>query len=309
MNRCPITYEKCGAELYTLKGLRALSPVLRSLYALELSTEELQIAAWQRAAFMPLPGSQPKLGAVLNVREKRFEMSGLHSRFILKPQHPVFTELPQNEDLTMRLAASVGIDVPLHGMVYASDGSLVYFIKRFDRNGEKNKFAVEDFGQLAGLRRADRYRFHMEGVAGIIKHHCSNPARDLEQLFLRVLFNYLVGNEDMHVKNYSLITRRDEVRLSPAYDLVNTTIAVPRVEEEIALSLRGMKTGLTREALVEYLGGDVCRLPTRVVHDTLRTLQLTVPLWFGIIDRSFLSEGRRLKYKALIQARKRVLWG
>ena len=116
MNRCPITYDLCDENLYSLKGLKLLSPALRSLALLDFTAEELRAEAMRRASKMSIQGVQPKLSAILNIKDGAFEIVDKNGRYILKPQHHIFAELPQNEDLTMRLAASIGIEVPLHGL-------------------------------------------------------------------------------------------------------------------------------------------------------------------------------------------------
>ena len=115
INRCPITYDLCGSEPYSQKGLKLLSNALKVLS--NLTAEELRAEAMVRACKMSIQGVQPKLSAVLNIKNGFFETIDLNGKYILKPQHPYFPELPQNEDLTMRLASSIGIEVPLHGLI------------------------------------------------------------------------------------------------------------------------------------------------------------------------------------------------
>jgi serine/threonine-protein kinase HipA len=191
MNRCPITYEPCGELLYSEKGLKLLSPVLKSLSLLNFSAEELRAEAMIRATKMSIQGVQPKLSAVLNIKHGCFDIVDKNGRFILKPQHHIFPELPQNEDLTMRMASIAGIEVPLHGMVYSKDHSLTYFIRRFDRKGQKDKIAVEDFAQLAGLSRDTKYNYTMEKLVKLIDGFCTFPAVEKAKLFKRVIFNFL----------------------------------------------------------------------------------------------------------------------
>jgi len=162
VNRCPITYDLCDEKLYSTKGLKLLSPALKGLEKLNFSAGELRAEAMQRATKMSIQGVQPKLGAILNISDGRFEIVDKGSRYILKPQHHVFPELPENEDITMRLAASIGIEVPFHGLIYSKDNSLTYFTRRFDRKGHKDKIAVENFAQLAGMSRETKYNYSME---------------------------------------------------------------------------------------------------------------------------------------------------
>ena len=126
-------------------------------------------------------------------------------------------------------------------------GPLVYkiAIRRFDRKGQKAKVAVEDFAQLAGLSRDTKYNYTMEKLVKLIDRFCTFPAVENAKLFKRVIFNFLVGNEDMHLKNYSVITRDDIVELSPAYDLLSSSIVLTGDIDEIALPLKGKKSNLT----------------------------------------------------------------
>lgn len=309
MNRCPITYELCGTQHYSLKGLRLLSPALTNLANLDLSAGELRTEAMARASKMSIQGVQPKLSAILNIKKGRFDIVDKNGRYILKPQHHLFPELPQNENLTMHLAAAIGIRVPLHGMVYSKDNFLTYFIKRFDRRGQKEKIAVEDFAQLAGKDRDTKYNYSMEKLVKLLDDYCTFPSIEKVRLFNLVLFNYLVGNEDMHLKNYSIIVRDGKVELSPAYDLLNTTIVLKDGAEEIALPLKGKKRNLTRNMLVNYFGKEKCGLTDKSIEKSLTTIHAAIPGWHSLIGISFLSEPMKDKYRKLLQERTRVLFG
>lgn len=303
MNRCPITYLECSENLYSEKGLKLLSPTLKSLSLLDFTAEELRAEAMQRASKMSIQGIQPKLSAILNIKNGLFEIVDKDGRYILKPQHQIFPELPQNEDLTMRLAKSIGIEIPLHGLIYSKDHSLTYFIKRFDRKGQKDKVATEDFAQLAGMSRDTKYNYSMEKLVKLLDDYCTFPAIEKAKLFKLVLFNYLIGNEDMHLKNYSVIVRNGKVELSPAYDLLNTSIVLKGDIEEIALSLKGKKSNLNRDILVNYFGKERCSLTDKIIEKTLETVQSAIPSWFDLIDISFLSDEMKEKYRSLLQKR------
>ena len=303
MNRCPISYEPCDEKRYSLKGLKLLSPALKVLELLNFTPDELRAEAMQRASKMSIQGVQPKLSAILNIKDGCFEIVDKNGKYILKPQHHIFSELPQNEDLTMRLAASIGIEVPLHGLIYLKDGSLTYFIKRFDRKGQKDKVAVEDFAQLAGMSRDTKYNYSMEKLVRLIDDYCTFPAVEKAKLFKRVLFSFLVGNEDMHLKNYSVIIRNGKVELSPAYDLLNSSIVLKGDIEETALSLKGKKSNLTRDVLVNYFGKERCNLTNPVIERTLETIQSALPFWYELIGISFLSDEMKDKYSKLLQKR------
>ena len=194
MNKCPISYTPCGDKPYSAKGLKLLASGLSGLKPLEYTTEEQRREAYPRSSRMSVQGVQPKLSAVLNIKDGRFDIVDRFGKYILKPQHDLFPQLPENEDLTMRLAASVGLEVPVHGMVRAIDGSLTYFIKRFDRMGQKGKVPVEDFAQLAGRNRDTKYNYSMEKVVGLINEFCTFPAVEKAKLFKLVMFCFITGN-------------------------------------------------------------------------------------------------------------------
>jgi len=307
MNLCPITYKPCGTDLYSPEGLKLLSPGLKELALLDYTAEEQLREAAIRASKMSIQGVQPKLSAVINIKGGCFELCDKNGRYILKPQHYIFPELPQNEDLTMHLAATIGIEVPLHGMVYSKDHSLTYFIRRFDRKGRNEKIQVEDFTQLAGLSRDTKYNYSMEKLVKVIDDICTFPAIDKAKLFQRVIFNYLIGNEDMHLKNYSVIVRNNKVELAPAYDFLNSTIVLSGDIEEIALTLKGKKSNLNAGVLIKYFGQEQCALTDKVIDTTLNTISSALDSWFNLIDISFLSNEMKEKYRLLLQKRRKVL--
>ncbi len=143
MNRCPIIYENCGNDKYSQKGLKKLSPKLETLLDFPYSAEEQRRQAAEKTKKMSIQGIQPKLSTILNTTEKTFEIVDINGKYILKPQHHIYPELPENEDLTMRMAETIGIEIPFHGLIYSKDESLTYFIKRFDRIGRNKKVAFE----------------------------------------------------------------------------------------------------------------------------------------------------------------------
>jgi serine/threonine-protein kinase HipA len=307
MNRCPITYVPCGDSRYSDAGLRLLSPGLKTLKEIEYTAAEQRTEAYNRATKMSIQGVQPKLSAKLNIKEGKFEIIDTGGRFILKPQHHLYPEMPENEDLTMKLAEMIGLDVPLHGLIGSKDGSLTYFIKRFDRKGKNDKVPVEDFAQLAGMSRDTKYNYSMEKVVKLINDYCTFPAIEKLTLFKLVIFSYLVGNEDMHLKNFSIITNNDRVLLSPCYDLVNSTIEYKKQDEEIALPIKGKKKHLTRSILIDYFGVEKCELNPKSIDKILESISSAVDKWHELIEISFLSKEMKAKYQALLETRLGIL--
>ncbi|MBN2419291.1 MAG: HipA domain-containing protein [Deltaproteobacteria bacterium] len=305
MNICPITYEKCEGK-YSKKGLNLLSKSLRELQDLPYNASDQIIEAAARAPKMSIQGVQPKLSAVLNTRKNGFELVDTSGRYILKPQNPQYRNLPENEDLSMHLAAASGILVPLHGLVYSKDGSMTYFIKRFDRAGKK-KIAVEDFSQLMGLSRDTKYDSSMEKVAKVIEQYCTFPAVEKIKLFRLTLVNFLLGNEDMHVKKFSLMTKHNKGELTPAYDILNTTILLHEPKEEIALPINGKKNKLDSDILINYFGRTRLALSDKVITSLIDNLKDVMPVWDRLVEISFLPDELKDNYIQLLEKRRERL--
>lgn len=303
MNRCPITYEPVDNNRYSSKGLKLLRNGLSDLQIFEYTAEEQRQEAYYRASKMSIQGVQPKLSAVLNLSHQKFEVVDKGGRYILKPQHPYFPQMPENEDLTMRLAEMIDLDVPLHGMIWVKDNSLTYFIKRFDRKGQKERIPVEDFAQLAGLSRDTKYNYSMEKVVKLIDKYCTFPAIEMAKLFKLVLFCFITGNDDMHLKNFSIINLNGKIQLSPCYDLVNTIIEYRKPEDEIALPLKGKKKDITRSMLIRYFGKERCELTDKVIDASLTSIQNAMPEWKEMIGISFLNAEMQGKYMDLLDSR------
>jgi serine/threonine-protein kinase HipA len=255
-----------------------------------------------RAAKMSIQGVQPKLSVRLNVKKEIFEIIDRGGHYIFKPQTIHYREVPENEDVTMRLAKLIGIQVPLHGLVYSKDGTMSYFIRRFDRAGRNKKIPVEDFAQLAGKNRETKYDSSMEQVISLIDKFCTFPAIEKLKLFNLTLFNYLTGNEDMHLKNFSVIRRDLKVELSPAYDLLNTTIII-NSKEELALPLNGKKNKLKKNDFFGYLAKERLALTRKSIEQTKSQIIHAVPKWYDFIQKCFLSDEMKTKYTDLLKER------
>lgn len=307
MNTCPITYEPCEDKKYSKKGLKLLSRNLTQLEDFPYTQEEQLREAAARAPKMSIQGVQPKLSAKLKVKEGIFEVVDKGGEYILKPQNIMYPQLPENEDLTMRLAEEIGLDVPLHGLIYSKDQKLTYFIKRFDRYGKGKKYSVEDFAQLSGNNRNTKYNYSMEKVAGIIESFCTFPAIEKVKLFKLIIFNFLTGNEDQHLKNFSLISKDNKVTLTPFYDLINTTISLANPVEEIALPLKGKKNKLSRNIVVEYWGKERLQLNDQVIDKALNSIEVKFERWTELINKSFLSDQIKEKYILLLTERRNII--
>ncbi|MGH2623516.1 MAG: HipA domain-containing protein, partial [Sphingobacterium sp.] len=210
---------------------------------LELDQEKLnklaQITVNERLA---LTGVQPKISLSLNGEKgnRRLTLVGLWGDYILKPQSLDYAFMPEVEDLTMHLAKLFKIETAEHTLLKTSAGELAYLTKRFDRKNGK-KFHVEDLCQLSELLTEQKYNGSYERVGKVIKQYATNFGLDVIKYFRLVLFSFLTGNNDMHLKNFSLMHTEKGILLSPAYDLLNVNLIYPKDKEDLALTLGGRK--------------------------------------------------------------------
>ena len=303
MNKCPITYQLININKYSAQGLKQLHPQLTNLIDLPYTAKEQRTESSKRAVKMSIQGVQPKLSARLRISNACFEVVDTHGTFILKPQSDTYEQLPENEDLTMKLADIIGIEKPMSGMVFSKDSSLTYFIKRFDRYGRNKKYRLEDFAQLTGNTRDTKYDWSMEKLVPVIENYCTFPMIEKIKLFRLTIFSFITGNEDMHLKNFSLIEQGDIVKLSPAYDLLNTTIALPNPIEEFALSLRGKKRNLNKFDLINYFAAERLGINNKTIKNVLETIYNNLFALHEMIDQSFLSAPYKEQYHNLLEER------
>ena len=308
--RCLFTYQELQKKekLYSEAGLKKLHLKLKQLKVFPYSTSELILEAQKLAAKISIQGVQPKLSAVLNLQEQQFCIVEKGGTFIIKPQVSHYPQLPENEDLTMHLAQIAGLQVPWHGLILCQDGSLSYVVRRFDRQGRSNKLSQEDFAQLIGASRSTKYLATMERVAGVIDEFCSFPSLEYIKLFQRTIFSFLIGNEDMHLKNFSLITDKSgKILQTPVYDMLNSSIALSNPTEELALELNGKKSKFTKKDFIDgYAVPELFISKTKAEKEIQRLLNF-LPAWNQMIDHSFLSKDMQKKYKAVLAERSKRL--
>ncbi len=303
MNRCPITYELCGTEKYSEKGLRQIAPKLTALNDLPFTAAEQRQEAANRAKKLSIQGVQPKLSAIISVVNQQFEIVDQFGNYIIKPQNDIFPELPENEDVTMKMAKVYGLEVPFHGLVYSKDGSLSYFIKRFDRYSKGKKYATEDFAQLSGNSRDTKYDYTMEKLVKVIDDYCTFPAIAKADFFKRVLFCFITGNEDMHLKNFSVITKAGKTTLAPVYDFLNSSISIKNPQEELALSLKGKKSNFRATEIIDYYAKEQLELSDKTIDVILSDMNKSISKWTELVEISFLSDVMKEKYLNLMEDR------
>ena len=275
---------------------------------LEYRREDLDaLAAQVIQAQTSLTGVQPKLSLSLHKHEgcNRLTIVGLWGDFIFKPQTDAYPELPENEDLTMHMAEAARIKVVPHSLIRLADGSLGYITRRIDRTKKGEKIDMEDMCQLTLHPTEYKYKSSCEQIAKTIATYSSTPKLDLVNFMQVFLFSFITGNNDMHLKNFSLYRPKKLYQLTPAYDLLNIAIANPKDKEELALTLNGKKSRLK---LTDFLMASVSMgIEERITLQLIDNMRKALPTWEDLIADSFLSEEMKVAYLELIQKRLKVL--
>lgn len=235
---------------------------------------------------------------------QRFTIVGLWGRFILKPQTDRFANLPENEDLTMHLAEAAGIRTVPHSLIRFADGELCYITRRVDRTKNGDKIAMEDMCQLSERLTEDKYKGSYERIAKQIYQYSSAPLLDVVNFWEVVLFSWLTGNADMHLKNFSLFKPVTNYILAPAYDLLSTAIVMPEDDEELALTLNGKKKKIKREDFENAMRGS--SMDEKSIANLFKKFGKALPKWLSIIEESFLPVDLQKEYRELIERKFRV---
>ena len=250
-----------------------------------------------------LTGVQAKLSLDINKGKKeavsRFTIVGLWGKYILKPQTDRFANLPEIEDLTMHLAELAKIKVVPHCLIRFADGELCYITRRIDRTSKGEKLPMEDMCQLTERLTEYKYKGSYEQIAKAIQKYSSVPKLDLVNYWEQVLFSWITGNADMHLKNFSLYSRQKGIyTLTPAYDLLSTALVMPEDTEELALMLNGKKRKIKTTDFIETMRAS--GLEEKVITNLFNKFLKTQDKWMEFIDISFLPEDMKDSYKNLI---------
>lgn len=251
-----------------------------------------------------VPGVQAKLSMSVDKSTKdksnnRLTVVGaLGGNFIFKPPTARFPEMPENEHLTMRIAELLGMKVVPSSLIRLKSGELGYITKRIDRQDDK-KIHMLDMFQIT--EAFDKYKGSMEKIGKAIHLYSENTLLDSLFFFEITLFSFLTGNNDMHLKNFSMIENARGWTLAPAYDLLNVAIVLPEDEEELALTLSGKKKKLKREHFEQF--AKELGLTTKQIKGVFNRFEAKWNQIFELIDASFLSNASKNKYKELMDNR------
>ena len=311
MSRCLYCYRELGGDETDFHSRCARKMFgSRTVPLLPYVKEEVaRLAEQVIRSQVTLTGVQAKLSLDISSSRnepQRFTIVGLWGRYILKPQTEQFDYLPEVEDLTMHLAELAKIKVVPHSLVRFADGELSYITKRIDRGEGGGKLPMEDMCQLSERLTEYKYKGSYEQIAKLIVRYSSVPKLDLVNFWEQVVFLWLTGNADMHLKNFSLYSmRKGYYSLTPGYDMLSTALVMPEDAEELALTLNGKKRKIKRSDFEAAMNG--CGLEEKIINNLFLKFVKVTDKWFEFIDISFLPAHMRERYKRIIAEKMNLL--
>jgi serine/threonine-protein kinase HipA len=289
-------HEKCSIKFFGTPVPPAIDFSLDQM-------EELAKKVVERS--VSVPGVQAKLSMTL-VKEAKGNsdtqltvIDAMGGLYIFKPPSDRFPEMPENEHVTMRMAEAYGIRVVPSSLIRLASGELSYITKRIDRTETGEKIHMIDMFQIT--EAFDKYKSSMEKVGRALDSYSNNTLLDKIFYFELTLFSFFTGNNDMHLKNFSMIESPSGWVLSPAYDLLNATILNPDEEEELALTMVGKKKKLKRGHFVQL--GEGLGLTDKQIQGAFNRIKSNIPKVIQWLDRSFLSDNMISAYKEVLEER------
>lgn len=291
-------HEKCSLKFFGTNQAPKLEYTFDQMSALAKNVVERSVS---------VPGVQPKLSMTFNqeTKDQRLTVVGaLGGNYIFKPPSLEYPEMPANEHLTMRLAEYLKIKTVPSSLIRLKSGELSYITKRIDRTDDGKKIHMLDMFQIT--EAFDKYKSSMEKVGSALGHFSSNTLLDKLFFFELTLFSFLTGNNDMHLKNFSMIESASGWVLAPAYDLLNVAIANPEDKEELALTLGGKKKKLRKEHFVK-LAQDI-GLNTKQIDGVFKRFSEKKEDLVKMIHYSFLSETMKKNYIEVLKKRYTIIY-
>lgn len=285
---------------------------VKKMPKLDISAEQLnELVNTTVNKGLTVPGVQKKLSLHLSKdMDNRLTIVDYPTGYILKPQTEEFVFLPEYEDLAMRMADAAGIKTVPHALI-KMNGTYAYITKRIDRDiedGKTNLYAMEDFCQLSNRLTQDKYRGSYERCAKIIKKYSVYPGIDLSEFFIRVVFSFIIGNSDMHLKNFSLREIEPASRrfcLSKAYDMLPVNVIMPEDEEQLALTLNKKKRNIRKKDF--FVFAESCDIDKNTAIRIIEQLSSLKNKFLDICDNSYLPEELKKQVKILVEQRIDIL--
>lgn len=307
MSRCLYCYQElgegetdfhpqCGKKIFGSKTVPLLPYTKADIKQLAEQVIRSQTTLTGVQAKLPLDiSSSPN-------QPQRFTIVGLWGRYILKPQTEQFKYMPEVEDLTMHLAELAKVNVVPHSLIRFADGELAYITKRIDRTAKGEKLPMEDMCQLSERLTEYKYKGSYEKIAKIIMQYSSVPKLDVINFWEQVVFSWLTGNADMHLKNFSLYSqRKGYYSLTPGYDMISTALLMPEDTEELALTLNGKRRKIKRSDFEVAMNS--CSLEKKIIDNLFSKFTKVAEKWLEFIDISFLPKEMKQQYKLIITRR------
>jgi serine/threonine-protein kinase HipA len=230
-------------------------------------------------------GVQPKLLVPEDTGEIYGKGALTTRELIVKSAGDKYPGLAVNEFVCMSIAKAAGIPVP---EFHLSDNGQLFVMRRFDRTPAGEALGFEDMAVLTGRSTADKYKGSYTQIARALELFCApeNTAQALSQLFDQVVLSCIVGNGDAHLKNFGVLYTdplAGDVRMAPAYDIVNTTCYIP--EDGLALSLKGTRNlFLARVELIDF--GHDCRVnhPQKRIGEIMEACETTLASHAALLE-------------------------
>jgi serine/threonine-protein kinase HipA len=275
------------------------TPILQLEYDVSQINELAEENVAQRII---VTGVQPKLsmGFTKTGTEERLTIVGaLNGRYILKPPYTEYPQMPELEALCMLLTQACGIETVPFLLLPLKGGELAYITKRIDRNAQGEKFAMEDACQFNERLTEHKYRGSYEQIAKGIIAFSKNPIKDVVHFYEQVIVSFLIGNNDMHLKNFSLIAKESNAyELTPAYDMIAAQLLLPEDIEDLALNINGKKRKLKRDDFNEAM--QKAHIPEKAIENLWKRIEKGIESWSALIENSFLTKERKRNFKELI---------
>ena len=287
-------HEKCALQFFGTKTAPTIPYSFNEMDELAKQVIERSVS---------VPGVQAKISMSVSnevkTKNRLTVVGALGGNFILKPPSKDFKELPANEHLTMRIAEIFGIKVVPSSLMKLQSGELAYITKRIDRTDSGEKIHMIDFFQIT--EAFDKYKSSMEKIGKTIQQYSNNNLLDKLFFFEITLFSFMTGNNDMHLKNFSMIESKSGWKLSPAYDLLNVAIINPEDKEELALTLSGKKSKFSRNHFISF-GADL-GLTEKQIQSALNRFMKNYQKAVSLLNSSFLSVEMKQNYLNLLEER------
>lgn len=315
MNRCLVCTEtlKNNEQKYHKKCIERLFPDGK-LPEFDIAMADIRkLAKVSVQSNITIPGVQRKLSLEIQrglVETSKLTIVSFKGNFILKPPSQDYEELPENEHCTMLMAEKLGIETVPFGLIQFKTGELAYLTRRIDRTEAGGKLAMEDMCQLTNRPTELKYKGSHEQIAKVILKFSENPYLDIVRYFDQVLFTFLSGNADMHLKNFSLINDpKTGWKLAPAYDMVSTRLVIDekRDPEELAIPAGGKKRKITKNVIASF--GNNMGMNKKQISNRFENLYSSKTVVLECIQNSFLSPPLKEKYAELVQERFNRLFG